>query len=121
MGIRSVGVDLVEIERIERIINRYGNNFLNRVFTQSEIVYCSNKNNFNSFAVRFAAKEAVFKATGLGLREGMTWQDVEILNNEVGKPQIFLHGKTAQLLKGRKIFLSLSHTKTLAIAFVVVE
>ncbi len=121
MGIFSIGIDMVEIDRIERLINRYGDNFIHRVFTETEIRYCSKRVNKGSFAARFATKEAVFKATGLGLSKGMSWRDVEVVNDENGKPSVRLYGKTAELLARRRIHLSLSHTKTTAVAMVIVE
>ena len=121
MSVFAIGVDLVEIERIEKMIERYSDKFIKRVFTEKEIRYCSKKANRGSFAARFATKEAVFKATGLGQTEGITWQDVEVLNDRKGKPQVFLHGKIAEIFKGRTIYISISHSRSNAIAMVVVE
>jgi holo-[acyl-carrier protein] synthase len=119
--IHSIGVDIVEINRIESIIKKYGTQFLNKIFTPKEVEYCSQFRSGESFAGRFAAKEAVLKATGFGLRQGMRWTDIEIINNDIGKPMVRLSGKTAQLLENFSVYLSLSHTKTTAIAMVVVE
>lgn len=119
MSVYSVGVDLIEIERIEKMLNKYGDKFLKRIFTDVEIEYCDKKKNRGSYAARFAAKEAVFKVTGLGLGKGMTWKDVEVVNDEKGKPEIRLYGKTAQLLKSKTIHISLSHSKDASIAMVV--
>jgi holo-[acyl-carrier protein] synthase len=121
MSIHSIGVDLVEIDRIEKIINTYGEKFLNKIYTIKEIHYCRKFKHADSFAARFAAKEAVLKATGMGLRNGMKWTDIEIENNRSGKPEIKLKGRAAQYLETYTIFLSLSHTRNLAIAMVVVE
>lgn len=120
MSVYSVGVDLIEIERIERLLERYGDKFVKRIFTEREIRYCEKKASKGSFAARFATKEAVFKATGLGLGKGMTWKDVEVVNDEKGKPEICLYGKTAELLKGRSVHCSISHSKDASVSMVVV-
>ena len=119
MSVYSVGIDLIEIERIGKLIEKYGDKFIGRIFTETEIAYCSKKKDRGSYAARFAAKEAVFKATGLGLGKGMTWKDVEVINDEKGKPEIRLYGKTAELLKGKEIHISISHSKDASIAMVV--
>ncbi len=121
MSVHSVGVDLIEIERIEKLLEKYGEKFLKRIYTDHEIAYCEKKKNKGSFAARFATKEAVFKATGLGLAKGMTWRDVEVMNDDKGKPYVRLYGKTAEILANKKIQLSISHSKDAAIAMVVVH
>lgn len=121
MSVYSIGVDLIEIERIAKLLDRYGDKFLKRIFTDIEIEYCSKKKDKGSFAARFATKEAVFKATGLGLGKGMTWRDVEVINDSKGKPEVRLYGKTAELLAEKKVQLSLSHSKDASIAMVVVH
>jgi holo-[acyl-carrier protein] synthase len=121
MGIYSIGIDLIEIERIEKLLDRYGDKFMRRIFTEVEIEYCSKKKDKGSFAARFATKEAVFKATGLGLAKGMTWKDVEVINDERGKPEVRLYGKTAELLANKTIHISISHSKDASISIIVVE
>ncbi len=121
MSIHAIGVDIAEVDRIREMIEQNGDRFLKRVFTPWEIEYCSKKMDVQSFAARFAAKEAVFKAAGTGLREGITWRDVEVLNDNQGKPSVHLSGKIAELLTGTHIHLSLSHSKNYAVAMVVVE
>lgn len=121
MGIHSIGVDIIEIDRIDRCIQRYSNKFLNRIFTRNEIDYCQKFADARSFAGRFAAKEALFKATGRGMRDGMKWTDIEIVNTKEGKPEVKLRGVTARYLSHFSIFLSISHSQTTAIAMVVVE
>lgn len=121
MSVFAIGVDVTEIGRMEKIIERYGEKFTRRVFTDAEIAYCSRQTGYASYAARFAAKEAVFKATGLGLRAKMTWKDVEVVNNELGKPELRLTGETARIFRGRALHISLSHSKEIAIAMVVVE
>jgi len=119
------GIDLVKIERIEKIIKRWGNNFNSRIFTPLERDYCEKKkgNKFQSYAGKFAAKEAFFKALGLGLR-GVNWKDIEIKNDELGQPIIDISGKIKKiaLAKGvSKYFITISHTKEYAIAQVIIE
>lgn len=119
------GIDLVKIKRIEKIIKRWGNNFTSRIFTPLEGEYCEKKkvNKFQSYAGRFAAKEALLKALGLGLR-GANWKEIEIKNNELGQPIIDTSGKLKNiaLAKGvSKYFISISHAKEYAIAQVILE
>lgn len=122
MGVYSIGVDMAEVERLRNMIDRHGDRFLKRVFTTREIEYCRPKVSYaQNFAARFAAKEAVFKAAGTGLRVGMHWREVEVVNDHLGKPSVELHGTTAKLLEGRRVHISLSHTEKIAIAMVVVE
>lgn len=123
MSVYAIGVDLAEIGRMREMIDHYGERFLQRVFTVQEIEYCSRKKvgSAESFAARFAAKEAVFKAAGTGLTVGMRWHDVEVLNNTHGRPEVQLHGKTAAMLAGRRVHISLSHTGDTAIAMVVIS
>jgi len=86
----SVGVDIIEIERIEAVLRRHGERFLQRVYTPAERAYCRGR--VPELAARFAAKEAVSKALGTGLR-GIAWQEMEILGDERGKPLVNLHGR----------------------------
>jgi holo-[acyl-carrier protein] synthase len=115
-----VGVDIIEISRIEGLIKRWGKTFLQRVFTPSELELY---NNASSLAVRFAAKEAVLKALG-ACDKGISWQEIEILAELNGKPSINLIGK-AKLhtveLAINKFNVSLSHSKEYAVAFVIGE
>ncbi len=122
MGIYSIGVDVAEVDRIQALIERYGDRFLQRVFTANEIDYCGPKASAaDNYAARFATKEAVFKATGLGLNRGMHWRDIEVRNDEHGKPSVRLSGVTAKIFEGKRVHLSLSHAGNIAIAMVVVE
>ena len=119
------GIDLVKIERIEKIIKRWGNNFTSRIFTSLEREYCEKKkgNKFQSYAGKFAAKEALLKALGLGLREA-NWKEIEIKNDELGQPIIDTSGKLKNiaLTKGvSKYFITISHTKEYAVAQVILE
>ena len=120
----TTGVDLIEISRVERILTRYGDRFLERVFTPAEILYCRTR--LPELAARFAAKEAVSKALGVGVRmisrDGINWQDAEIIGDTRGKPLVRLHGRAAERateLGLTEWAVSLSHTHEHAIAFVV--
>ena len=121
MSVYSVGIDVIEIERVEKAIARYGERFLKRIYTEQELEYCRRKADASSFAVRFAAKEAVAKALGLGISQGVRWTDVEVLNDPHGKPYVRLHGRMAELLQGKTVHLSLSHSRTCAVAMVVLD
>lgn len=123
MPICGIGVDIVEINRFKKIIKKYGSRFLERVFTVQEILYCKNKIDLGapSYSVRFAAKEAMFKAIGTGLRHGLTWKDIEVVNDDLGKPFFKFYGKAAKIIQDRKVKLSLSHSMENSIAFVIIE
>jgi holo-[acyl-carrier protein] synthase len=119
------GIDLVEIERIEKIIKKWGDNFIFRIFTSLEREYCEKKkgNKFQSYAGKFAAKEALLKALGLGLRKA-NWKEIEIKNDELGQPIIDTFGKLKNIASTKgvsKYFLSISHTKEYAVAQVILE
>lgn len=115
----GTGVDLVEIGRIKKAIDARGERFLNRVFTSNEIEYCGKKKSpYQCYACRFAAKEAVFKALGIGWRLGMKWTEMEVLNDPRGQPYIFLSGKVktwAEEMGIRRFLISLSHTRDYAL------
>jgi len=119
------GVDLAEVARIRKSIERYGERFLRRVYTPAEIAYVEGKKNrFERYAARFAAKEAGMKAIGTGWKNGVRWVDFEVINLGSGKPTLRLSGKAAELagqLGVRSVALSLSHTEQLAIAEVILE
>ena len=122
----STGVDLIEIARVERMLSRYGDRFLARVFTPAEILYCRGRT--AELAARFAAKEAVSKALGVGVRmiarDGIHWQDVEVVGDPRGKPLVRLYGRAAERaaeLGLTEWAISLSHTREHAIAFVVAQ
>jgi holo-[acyl-carrier protein] synthase len=120
----STGVDLIEIARVERALERYGERFLHRVFTPDEIAYARRRP--SELAARFAAKEAVAKALGVGMRMmaagGIEWHEAEIVGDHRGKPLVLLSGRAAQRageLGLTEWAVSLSHTNEHAIAFVV--
>lgn len=119
------GIDLIKIERIEKIIKKWGDNFTSRVFTLLEREYCEKKkcNKYQSYAGRFAAKEALLKSLGLGLR-GVNWKEIEIENNELGQPIIVTSGKLKNIASAKEVskyFISISHTKDYAVAQVILE
>jgi len=119
------GIDLAEIGRIEHSIQRYGSRFLNRVYTAAEQAYClRKKNSAESFAARFAAKEAGAKALGTGISFGVSWLEIEVVREPSGRPTLALHGRAAQIaahLGVAHAALSLTHTNELAMASVVLE
>jgi holo-[acyl-carrier protein] synthase len=116
-----VGIDLVEIARIEKVIERFGRRFLHRVFTAEEIDCCErHPNPFQSFAARFAAKEAIGKALGTGISRGVRWKDLIIVDDEHARPVARLAGRAESLAPGNP-HISLSHTKELAIALCVFQ
>ena len=122
MSIMGIGTDLCDIKRIASVINQHGERFLKKVFTENEIAYCLPKHSSaECFAARFAAKEAFLKALGTGLRDGLNWKDMEVLNDQLGKPVLKTYNKCAHQIEGKKVFLSISHSNDLAIAFVIIE
>jgi holo-[acyl-carrier protein] synthase len=120
----ATGVDLVELDRIERALARHGDRFLSRIYTPVEVVYYRDR--LPELAVRFAAKEAVSKALGVGLNhmsaQGIGWQDVEILPDALGKPIVRLKGRARELAEEQGLqewAISLSHGRDYGVAFVV--
>ena len=118
----SVGVDLIEIPRIADMLERWGNRFLNRIYTPAEIARCRGR--VPELAVRFAAKEAISKALGVGIwgRAGIGWKDAEVLSDPLGKPTVNLYGRAAQRAGQLGLdhwAISLSHSEENAIAMVV--
>lgn len=125
MSLLGIGVDLVDISRIRSILERRGEGFLNRVFTPAEQLYSMAQfDPASSLSVRFAAKEALIKALGVGWQPGMRWVEIEVARAPSGLPSLVLHGatKAVSLARGvRVIHLSLSHGQQQAIAFVTLE
>ncbi len=122
--IKGIGIDIIEIERIKGAVLRFGEQFLNRVFTEKEISYCKRRKELGipELSVRFAAKEAYSKALGVGIKgfgrsnQGVSWKDVEVVNNSLGKPLIAYKGKVEE-----NTHIRLSHRKEFAVATVYVE
>lgn len=121
----GTGIDLVEIDRIQHSLDRYGARFLNRVFTGAEQAYCLKKRHAaESLAARFAAKEAGAKALGTGMSRGVTWVEIEVVRAPDGPPSLRFHGRAAEMaraLNARRAALSLTHSANLAVASVVLE
>jgi holo-[acyl-carrier protein] synthase len=119
------GIDLVEIHRIKATMDRYGERFLNKVYTAAEQAYCLAKRNAaESLAARFAAKEAAAKALGTGISHGVTWLEIEVVREPGGRPSLLFHGRAAEIarrLHARRAALSITHTKDLAMASVLLD
>jgi holo-[acyl-carrier protein] synthase len=122
MQIIGIGIDATEIARIAETIDRYGDRFLRRVFTESEIAYCQQKRDFaSSYAARFAAKEAAMKALGTGHSRGVYWTGIEVLRRH-GPPKLAFHGGAADRLRAMgatSSIVTLTHSRDLAIAHVM--
>ena len=121
----GTGVDICEVPRIAESIARFGDRFLQRVFTEGEIRYCQSKRNSTErFAARFAAKEAAMKALGTGFSRGVTWTHIEVAHAPGGRPVLRLTGTTSQIadkLGVKRISLSVTHTESTAMAVVIFE
>jgi holo-[acyl-carrier protein] synthase len=120
----SVGVDVIELDRIRRAVQRHGDRFLSRIYTSGELVRYRDR--LPELAARFAAKEAVSKALGVGLNhisaQGIGWREVEVLSDSLGKPIVYLSGRAEELAKAQGLnrwAISLSHSRDYAVAFVV--
>jgi len=120
-----MGIDIAEVDRIKAAIERHGEAFLRRVYTQREREYCQKfKNKYERFAGRFAAKEATMKALGTGWSRGVRWVDVEVVRQSGGRPTIALYGEAAKVssaLGVERVALSITHTSTQAFAQVIFE
>ena len=123
--ILGTGVDLAEVARIRASIERYGDRFIKRVFTEEEAAYAERKaNKYERYAARFAAKEAGMKALGTGWSGGIKWKDLEVANLPSGRPTLVLHGVARAVADGlgvNTIHLSLTHTSEQALAWVLLE
>jgi holo-[acyl-carrier protein] synthase len=121
----GVGTDLAEVARIRKSIARYGERFLNRIYTEQERAYASSKaNSAERFAARFAAKEAAMKAIGTGWRRGVTWKDLAVVNERSGRPVLRLTGGARAIADGigvKRVSVSLTHTAETAFAVVILE
>ena len=121
----GIGVDIIEISRIEHIQKRFGERFSKRILTENELhQYDLRGQNVRFLASRFAAKEAVSKALGTGIAKGISFQSIEIINDTYGKPELVFHGAAKALILGRNItgsLVSLSDEKKYVVAMVVLE
>ena len=121
----GVCIDIVEIARVEDQVRRHGERFVNRLFAPEEIAYCKGKaHRAQHYAVRFAAKEAAFKALGTGWQDGLSWQEVVLMNDGAGQPFLALRGRAKELADQRGVrraHVSLSHSDLWAAAVVVLE
>ena len=123
--IYGIGVDLIEIERMAQAIRRTGPRLIERLYTDAEQAYCCRQHPpYACYAARFAAKEALLKALGTGLRQHMRWRDIEVCRDDLGKPSLRLYGYLQErcVAEGiQHIHLSLAHSATYAIAQVILE
>jgi holo-[acyl-carrier protein] synthase len=121
----GLGTDLIEVQRMQASIDRFGERFLDRVFTEGEIAYClRKKQSGESFAARFAAKEAGAKALGTGISRGVSWKEIEVTREMGQRPILHFSGRAAELAQAmgvRGVQLSLTHSRELAMAVVIVE
>lgn len=117
------GTDIVNVDRVKKSIEELGDKFKKRVYTDEEISYCESRRmcKYESYAARFAAKEAVYKAISPTKEQNGVFTEVEVLTEETGKPYIVLHGELKKIIGDKKIDVSLSHEKEFAIAMVVIE
>jgi holo-[acyl-carrier protein] synthase len=121
----GIGVDLVQISRMEKVIQRWGERFLRRVFTENELAVCSRRvKPASAFALRFAAKEAFAKAMGLGMRQGVAWRDIEVFHHPGGRPGLRIHGTASDICRKQHInavHVSLSDEGDYGVATVMLE
>jgi holo-[acyl-carrier protein] synthase len=120
MNVIGLGTDIIECLRIAKMIEKHGELFLNRVYTRSEIAYCSSRKAANqSYAGRWAVKEAVLKAMGTGWSRGIRWKDIEVVTDLTGKPSVAIHGVAKEIcdeLGISEVLISLSHCRSHATA-----
>lgn len=120
MKVLGIGTDIIECLRIAQMIERHGELFINRVYTPYEIRYCSSRKQATQhYAGRWAAKEAILKALGTGWRRGISWRDIEVRNDNLGKPVVGLRGGARDLVEQlgiREMLVSISHCRSHAMA-----
>lgn len=120
--IHSIGTDIVDIPRFRKAVERWGDRFSTKILTADELRYCRSKADaILSMAVRFAAKEAFIKCLNEEEYRHFTWQQVEVVSADTGKPSIRLKGELARLFQGHRIYISLSHSDQSAVALMVIE
>ena len=118
----GIGTDIIEIDRIKNSIEKYGDRFLSKIYTLTEIEYCQSKvNKYQHFAARFAAKEAVYKALATGWQEVLSWQEIEIFNEATGMPHVTMRGKLKEFLADDKsLKISISHSKNYVVSVAII-
>lgn len=118
----GIGIDIIEIERIQKSIEKFNHIFLNKIYTETELQYCLNKKNkFQHFAARFAAKEAIAKALATGWSKGFRWKDIEIYNEISGMPNVRLHGNLKDFLGNDKLLkITMSHSENYVTCFAII-
>lgn len=120
----GIGTDIIEVARVEKLIAR-GRQYLDTIYTVAEVEYCEARaRKSEHYAVRYAAKEATLKALGVGWRGGLSFSDIEVVNDELGKPRVVVHGKTKEIFDRNQISqssISLSHGRESAIAVIILE
>ncbi len=121
--ILGIGVDIIEIDRIKSVIDRFDRRFLNKIYTENEIDYCINKaNKYQHFAARFAAKEAIYKALSEAEQKIASWKNIEVFNQNNGLPIVKTYGKLKEYLSDDKeIKLSISHSENYVVCFAVIN
>ncbi len=123
--ILGTGIDLMDPRRLRKAAGKWGDRILDRLYTPGEKAHCEGRGDpWPSFAVRFAAKEALVKALGLGLRQGLSWKQIEVVYGEHGKPELKMTGRASELLREQGVtrtHLSLSHQEGMAMAMVILE
>lgn len=123
--IAGIGIDIVDVGRVEALLSRYGDRFTQRVFTEAEAAYARRSvKPAERLAGRFAVKEAVLKAFGTGKSQGIRWRDVETVRGAMGRPKVILYGNAANTMnrmKGESIFVTITHDGGKAVAFVIIE
>jgi holo-[acyl-carrier protein] synthase len=121
----GLGTDLIEIERVQQSLDRFGERFMQKIFTEGEIAYCQRKKQAaESFASRFAAKEAAAKALGTGISRGIAWKEIEVRREPGERPTLHLNGRAAERAAAmgvRHFHLSLTHSREVAMAVVIAE
>jgi holo-[acyl-carrier protein] synthase len=118
----GIGIDIIEIERIRKSVDTYGNSFLNKIYTQKELEYCMSKyNKYQHLAARFAAKEAIYKAIATGWEKEATWKNIEITNEINGMPVVKFLGQLKDFVSDDKdIKVSLSHSDNYVVAVAII-
>ena len=118
----GIGIDVVELHRMRQLLDRWGDRFIEKVFTEHEIAYSSSKaDGTQHYAGRFAVKEAVAKALSTGWSSGFRWKDVEVTNDDSGKPSVELYGNIKNMMKESKIYVSISHSENVIVAMAIIE